>query len=210
MIQPPGFTHPSFPDHVCHLKKSLYDLKQAPRAWFSRLSSRLLELGFQGSRADTSLFIFGHGATTIFILIYVDDILVASPNSALIDRLISKLQGDFPIKDLGRINYFLGVEVIHAPHGLFFSQRKYILDLLQKTNMLTAKTVTSPCPLLPLCHDLMEKFLMTHLSIAALLVHCSTSLSQDQTSHLPSIKSTNFSNVQPFLIGPLLSEFCGT
>jgi hypothetical protein len=119
-------------------------LKQAPRAWFSRLSSRLLELGFQGSRADTSLFIFGHGATTIFILIYVDDILVASPNSALIDRLISKLQGDFPIKDLGRINYFLGVEVIHAPHGLFLSQRKYILDLLQKTNMLTAKTVTSP------------------------------------------------------------------
>jgi hypothetical protein len=144
MVQPQGFAHPSFPDHVCHLKKSLYGLKQAHRAWFSRLSTRLLELGFQGSRTDTSLFFFGHGATTIFILIYVDDIIVTSPSPVLVARLISKLQGDFPIKDLGNINYFLGIEVVHTSDGLFLSQRKYILDLLKKSNMLNAKTVTSP------------------------------------------------------------------
>jgi hypothetical protein len=78
-------------------------------------------LGFRGSKADTSLFIHGHGASTVFILIYVDDILITSPSTTLIDGLISKLQCDFPIKDLGSINYFLGVEVLPDPRGLFLS-----------------------------------------------------------------------------------------
>ena len=58
MHQPPGYSHPSFPNHVCKLKKALYGLKQAPRAWFSRLSTRLIELGFHGSLSDTSLLCF--------------------------------------------------------------------------------------------------------------------------------------------------------
>lgn len=143
MVQLQRFVHLAFPNHVCHLKKSLYRPKQAPRAWFSCLNNRLIELGFQCSRSDTSLFIYGHGASTIFILIYVDDILVTSPNSTLIASLVSKLQGDFPIKDLGNINYFLGVEVLHAPQGLILSQCRYTLDLLKKSNMLGTKTVTS-------------------------------------------------------------------
>lgn len=129
---------------MCHLRKSLYGLKQAPRAWFSRLSTRIIELGFHGSKSDTSLFIHGHGDSTIFILIYVDDILVTSTSPSLIDSLISTLQGDFPIKDLRPINYFLGVEVLRDPRGLFLSQRQYILELLKKSNMISAKTVTSP------------------------------------------------------------------
>uniref|UniRef100_A0A2N9FV57 Uncharacterized protein n=1 Tax=Fagus sylvatica TaxID=28930 RepID=A0A2N9FV57_FAGSY len=58
MSQPPGYQHPNFPNHVCQLQKAIYGLKQAPRAWFSRLSSRLLALGFHGSRSDSSLFIY--------------------------------------------------------------------------------------------------------------------------------------------------------
>jgi len=50
--QPPGFSHPQFPDHICKLKKMLYGLKQSPQAWFSRLSSQLLALSFYGSRSD--------------------------------------------------------------------------------------------------------------------------------------------------------------
>jgi hypothetical protein len=119
MVQPPGFEHPSFPHHVCHLRKSLYGLKQAPRAWFSRLSTRLTKLGFHGSKADTSIFIHGHDASTIFILIYVDDILVTSPSPSLIDSLISTLQGDFPIKDLGTINYFSVWKFYKTPEAYF-------------------------------------------------------------------------------------------
>jgi hypothetical protein len=61
MTQPPGFVHPSYPHHVCHLRKALYGLKQAPRAWYSRLSTRLLDLGFKGCKSDTSLFIHSSG-----------------------------------------------------------------------------------------------------------------------------------------------------
>jgi len=69
MRQPPGYTDPSAPpSYVCKLDKALYGLKQAPRAWYSRLSTKLHELGFKASKADTS----------IFVLIYVDDIIVAS------------------------------------------------------------------------------------------------------------------------------------
>ena len=58
MSQPPGFVHPQCPNHVCKLKKALYGLKQFPQAWFLRLSSHLLALGFGGSRSDSSMFIY--------------------------------------------------------------------------------------------------------------------------------------------------------
>uniref|UniRef100_A0A2N9IMK5 Reverse transcriptase Ty1/copia-type domain-containing protein n=1 Tax=Fagus sylvatica TaxID=28930 RepID=A0A2N9IMK5_FAGSY len=70
MTQPPGYQHPSYPHHVCKLNKAIYGLKQAPRAWFSRLSSRLLQLGFHGSLSDASLFIYKSKSFTMFILIY--------------------------------------------------------------------------------------------------------------------------------------------
>jgi histone deacetylase 1/2 len=78
MTQPPGFEDPQAPHHVCRLDKSLYRLKQAPRAWYSRLSSKLHNLGFISSKADTSLFLYHKSGVTIYMLIYVDDIIVTS------------------------------------------------------------------------------------------------------------------------------------
>jgi hypothetical protein len=78
MRQPPGFEAKDKPHFVCKLDKALYGLKQAPCAWYSRLSQRLLELGFVPSKGDTSLFFFRKGNCTIFVLVYVDDIIVAS------------------------------------------------------------------------------------------------------------------------------------
>jgi hypothetical protein len=79
MKQPPGYEDKSRFNYVCKLDKTLYGLKQAPRAWYSRLSSKLQSLGFILSKADTSLFFYNKGGTSIFVLIYVDDIIVASP-----------------------------------------------------------------------------------------------------------------------------------
>uniref|UniRef100_A0A2N9GP72 Reverse transcriptase Ty1/copia-type domain-containing protein n=1 Tax=Fagus sylvatica TaxID=28930 RepID=A0A2N9GP72_FAGSY len=104
MTQPPGYQHPSYPTHVCKLNKAIYGLKQAPRAWFSRLSSRLLQLGFHGSLSDTSLFIYKSKSFTMFILIYVDDIIITCSNPAEIDELLILLQSDFAVKDLGKLN----------------------------------------------------------------------------------------------------------
>ena len=78
MKQPHGFKASRFPHHICKLDKALYGLKQAPRAWYSCLSLKLAELGFRPSTADTSLFLYNKSGVTIFILIYVDDIIVTS------------------------------------------------------------------------------------------------------------------------------------
>ena len=132
MEQPPGFVDSNFLDHVCHLYKFLYGLKQAPHAWFHRLSEFLLQLGFHYSKVDTSLFIWCNGTSKLFVLIYVDDILVTGASSALINWFMTQIQSTFPIRDLGTLNYFLGMEAIHLPNGLILSQAKYIFDLLQK------------------------------------------------------------------------------
>jgi hypothetical protein len=78
MRQPPGFEDESKLHYVCKLDKALYGLKQTPRAWYSRLSSKLLQLGFKSSKSDTSLFIYSSNGVTIFILIYVDNIIVTT------------------------------------------------------------------------------------------------------------------------------------
>jgi hypothetical protein len=144
MKQPPGFADSTHPDYLCKLDKSLYGLKQAPRAWFSRLSKKLIDLGFSPSKADVSLFILNKGGVQIYMLIYVDDIIIISSSSATVDRLLSQLRNDFAVKDLGPLAYFLGIECQHTTHGLILSQQKYIHDLLTRTNMLTSKPVATP------------------------------------------------------------------
>uniref|UniRef100_A0A2N9GPV0 Reverse transcriptase Ty1/copia-type domain-containing protein n=1 Tax=Fagus sylvatica TaxID=28930 RepID=A0A2N9GPV0_FAGSY len=144
MSQPPGYQHPLYPTHVCKLQKAIYGLKQAPRAWFSRLSTKLLELGFHGSRSDSSLFIYKTTSLTMFILIYVDDIIITSSKPSAIDDLLLSLTHDFAVKDLGPLNFFLGVEVLSTPHGILLSQQRYIMDLLIRTKMNEAKPITTP------------------------------------------------------------------
>jgi hypothetical protein len=73
--QPLGFIDKEHPDMVCKLHKAIYGLKQALRAWFTRLSNFLLELGFKGSLVDTSMLIYIYGNIQIYMLAYVDDIL---------------------------------------------------------------------------------------------------------------------------------------
>jgi hypothetical protein len=78
LCQPPGYEDKSKPNYVSKLEKTLYGLKQALRAWYSKLSSKLVELGFKASKVDTTLFYLNTSNLVIFILVYVDDIIVAS------------------------------------------------------------------------------------------------------------------------------------
>ena len=111
MRQPPRYEDKSCPNYVCKLDKALYGLKQAPRAWFARLSKKLCELGFKGSKADTSLFLYNKDSTTMFLLIYVDDIIVVTSSQEAVAALLQDLQKEFALKDLGDLHYFLGIEV---------------------------------------------------------------------------------------------------
>jgi hypothetical protein len=142
MQQPQGYVHPDYPHR--RIKKSLYGLKQAPRAWFSKLTETLLQLGFVSSKADTSLFTLHQTTFSIFILIYVDDIIITRTSSTEINNFIQRLGDVFPVKDLGILSYFLGVEALFDGLDLFLTQRKYVANLLQRVNMHEAKPCTTP------------------------------------------------------------------
>jgi hypothetical protein len=145
MAQPQGFVISEFPNYVCKLNKAIYGLKQAPRAWFNRLSESLLDFGFVQSMVDASLFLFHQGAVHLFILVYVDDILVTGTHGSFIASLLTKLRNDFALKELGELNYFLGIQVHRESSGLHMRQSKYIVDLLHKAKMVGAKPYKSPC-----------------------------------------------------------------
>jgi histone deacetylase 1/2 len=121
MKQPPGFENPDAPDYVCKLDKALYGLKQAPRAWFSRLSSKLQSLGFTPSKADTSLFLYAKSGIIVYVLIYVDDIIVTNYSDQAISALLQDLNEHFAIKDLGDLHFFLGIEVKKISDGLLLT-----------------------------------------------------------------------------------------
>lgn len=144
VTQPPGFVDQDHPHYVCRLKKALYGLRQAPRAWYQELRNYLLTLGFVNSVADTSLFIRRKGSEVLYVLVYVDDMLITGNAKPAIAHLIATLNSRFSLKDMGEAKYFLGIELSRNSTGMHLRQQKYISDLLQKTNMSTAKPVSTP------------------------------------------------------------------
>ena len=143
MKLPPGF---EFVDKnkVCRLRKSLYGLKQAPRCWFAKLTSALLEYGFQQSRSDYSLFTYAQGTTRLNILVYVDDLVIAGSSLKATKSFKAYLSSCFHMKDLGKLKYFLGIEVARNASGIYLCQRKYALDIITETDQLGAKPAHFP------------------------------------------------------------------
>jgi hypothetical protein len=130
MFQPHGYVDNKFSDHVCKLDKAIYGMMQAPRAWYARLCNKLQALGFTPFKAYTSLFYYNKGKHTIFVLVYVDDIIVASSSQVVVEALLADLQQAFALKDLLDLHYFLGIEVKRGKDGLIMSQERYARDVL--------------------------------------------------------------------------------
>ena len=141
MKQPPGYEDKTKPHHLCKLDRSLYGLKQAPRAWYSRLCGKLHSLSFVPSKSDTSLFFYRKENHVIFMLVYVDDIIVASSSQEAVDALLRDLEKDFAIKDLGNLHYFLGIQVQRKKGELLLTQERYASDILKRVNMQLCKPV---------------------------------------------------------------------
>ena len=144
MRQPPGYEDKVHPHYLCKLDKALYGLKQAPRAWYSRLSKKLQDLGFVPSKADTSLFFYSRGTYTMFVLVYVDDIIVASSSPQATKALLKDLEKDFALKDLGDLHYLLGIEVKKNSQGLVLSQERYATEVLKRVGMAKCKPTNTP------------------------------------------------------------------
>jgi hypothetical protein len=144
MKQPQGYVNPAHLLHVCKFDKALYGLKQALRAWYSRLSMKLIRLGFVTSKADASLFIYNKAWVTIYLLVYVDGIIVTSSLSMVVKALLEDLRSEFALKDLGDLHYFLGVQVTRTKDDLTLSQEKFASEILQKAGMVKCKPVRTP------------------------------------------------------------------
>jgi len=142
--QPTGFEDSAHPDYVCRLNRSLYGLKQAPRAWYSRFASYIIQLGFVEAKTDTSLFVYHQGTDTAYLLLYVDDIVLTASSPQLLRRVISALQQEFSMKDLGELHHFLGMHVQRSGAGLLLSQRQYMMDILERASMSDCKPCATP------------------------------------------------------------------
>ncbi|KAL1291116.1 hypothetical protein AAHE18_20G178400 [Arachis hypogaea] len=143
MEQPPGFVAQgeSF-GLVCHLRRSLYGLKQSPRAWFGRFSAVVSKFGMIQSEADHSVFSrHSSSMTSIYLVVYVDDIVITGDDHEGITQLKQHLLDHFQTKDMGKLKYFLGIEVAQSNAGICISQRKYALDILEETGMLDSRLV---------------------------------------------------------------------
>ncbi|PKU87481.1 Retrovirus-related Pol polyprotein from transposon TNT 1-94 [Dendrobium catenatum] len=147
MSQPPGFVDSVHPDYVCLLKKSIYGLKQSPRQWFATFSTHLLQFGFKTSTADPSLLIYQNGSKVLYILIYVDDILLTGSDANLINSLLDDLHKRFQLKNLGTINQFLGISVTTTSNGLHLNQELYATTILNRSGMTNCKPLASPMAL---------------------------------------------------------------
>ena len=144
MEQLPRFVAHGEIGKVCRLRKSLYGLKQSPRAWFSKFSQVVEKFGLQKSKSDHSVFYRNSSSAIVLLVMYVDDIVITGSDSIGISSLKSFLHGQFHTKDLGMLRYFLGVDVMRSKHRIFLSQMKYVLDLLSEIGKLGAKPCSSP------------------------------------------------------------------
>jgi hypothetical protein len=151
--QPPGFENSKCPEHVFKLKKSLYGLKQALRAWYERLSSFLLENDFIRDKVDSTLFCKNIRNDLMICQIYVDDIIFGSANPSVCQEFSELMQAEFEMSLMQELKFFLRIQINQTSYATYVYQRKYIKDILKMFEMSESKP--SKTPMHPTC--IMEK-----------------------------------------------------
>ncbi|CAJ2653926.1 unnamed protein product [Trifolium pratense] len=145
VLQPPGFEIASEKNKVYKLNKALYGLKQAPRAWNKRIDEFLQKEGFVKCTVEFGVYMKGSDISdAIVICLYVDDLLITGHNTTSIEKFKGRLKSEFEMSDLGKLNYFLGLEFHYASDGIVLHQRKYIEDVLKRFQMENCKAAETP------------------------------------------------------------------
>ena len=146
MRRPEGFTDIGYPDHVFLLKKSLYGLQQSPRQWYKRFDTFVLSIGFSRSQYDSCFYFSSLNDMPVYLLLYVDYMLIASKSVVKINKLKSDLNSAFDMKDLGPARKILGMIIDRDRKNcmLRVHQKPYLEKVVSKFGSLNCKTVLMP------------------------------------------------------------------
>jgi hypothetical protein len=120
MEKPPGYVQ-NDSSLVYHLKKSLYGLKKAPRAWYAKMDNFLIDIGFSRCHSDPNVYTKKVGSHLIILVLYVDDLILTGSDSKLLNHVKTSLKKKFEMTDLGFLHYFLGLQVLQTNEGIFLS-----------------------------------------------------------------------------------------
>ncbi|GJR58345.1 putative ribonuclease H-like domain-containing protein [Tanacetum coccineum] len=144
VCQPEGFIDADHPSHVYKLKKALYGVKQAPRAWYDELSMFLLQNHFFKGTIDPTFFIRRFNDDILVVQVYVDDIIFGSTHPRYNQLFSDLMKSRFEMSMMGEMTFFLGLQVNQSPCGIFINQSKYVLEILKKYGMETCDPVVTP------------------------------------------------------------------
>ena len=142
--QPKGFILENDAKLVCRLKKALYGLKYAPRAWYYHLDKYLHQQGFSKGSVDSNLYKRIETDKLLIIVIYVDDIIFGTNEESMSHNFSLVMQQEFEMSLLGELTYFLGLQVQQNKDGIFLSQTKYLKQILKRYGMEDSKPVCTP------------------------------------------------------------------
>ena len=144
MEQPKGFAIQGKENKVYRLKKALNGLKQAPRSWHNRIDAHLMNLGFEKSLSEFTLYIKKVDGEILVISLYVDDLLVTGSSKELIDKFKKEMEDVFEMTDIGMMSFFLGMEIQQKQNEVFLCQQKYAKEVLKNFNMEGCKSTATP------------------------------------------------------------------
>jgi hypothetical protein len=144
--QPPGFDVQEQPAKVYQLKKALYGLNQAPRAWYNKIDTYLIKSGFSRSQNEPTLYTKTdqHGKILI-VCLYVDDMIYTG--NLELTNFKHAIKYEFEMTDLGIMKYFLGIKVDQSTKGIFVCQKKYATDIIKRLCMEECNPAETPIPL---------------------------------------------------------------
>ncbi|KAJ6855707.1 Integrase catalytic domain-containing protein [Populus alba x Populus x berolinensis] len=143
--QPCGYVQKGNKHKVYKLKKALYGLKQTPRAWYSRIEAYFMKEGFEKCDYEHTLFTkTGKEGNILIISLYVDDLIYTGNDASMISEFKNSMKHEFNMTDLGKMRYFLGLEVLQKSTGVFINQKKYASEVLKRFGMDKSNSVRNP------------------------------------------------------------------
>ncbi|WVZ50199.1 hypothetical protein U9M48_001476 [Paspalum notatum var. saurae] len=142
--QPPGFLVGDNENKVLKLRKALYGLHQAPRAWYARLDAELISLGFKRSKLEYAVYRRGESGTPLLVGVYVDDLIICGPSKESIAKFKQEMMQRFSMTDLGPLSYYLGIEVRQGDGEITLSQSAYAAKILENAGMTDCNACKTP------------------------------------------------------------------